>query len=125
MMLRVFRPPLPAQVRVQAGAPVYVSASGVSGPVTDCAGPWRASGDWWDVAWSREEWDVTLGGRGLYRTIGGDDQGRERELALLWVLNLSDGVHSLEDVAERARLPLERVREAARALLDAGLLAPA
>ena len=32
-----------------------------------------------------------LGRRGLYRTIGGDESGRERELALLWVLNLSDG----------------------------------
>jgi protein ImuB len=67
LALRAFRPPLPARVRVQAGAPVHVSASGVSGPVTDCAGPWRASGDWWDVAWSREEWDVALGDRGLYR----------------------------------------------------------
>ncbi|HSN87865.1 MAG TPA: DUF4910 domain-containing protein, partial [Thermoanaerobaculia bacterium] len=34
-----------------------------------------------------------LGRRGLYRMIGGDDAGRSRELALLWVLNLSDGRH--------------------------------
>jgi protein ImuB len=67
MALRAVRPPLPAEVRVQAGAPVYVSAPGISGPVTDRAGPWRASGDWWDVAWSREEWDVAIAGRGLYR----------------------------------------------------------
>ena len=32
-----------------------------------------------------------LGRRGLYRAIGGDESGRSRELALLWVLNLSDG----------------------------------
>jgi hypothetical protein len=32
----------------------------------DRAGPWRVSGDWWDVAWSREEWDVALG-EGVYR----------------------------------------------------------
>jgi len=37
------------------------------GGVVDRAGPWRASGDWWDGAYSREEWDVTLGGAGLYR----------------------------------------------------------
>lgn len=67
MAVRVFRPPLPARVSVKDGAPAHVAAPGVSGAVTSCAGPWRASGDWWDVAWSREEWDVALDGRGLYR----------------------------------------------------------
>jgi len=65
--LRVFRPPRPAEVTLREGGPAYVAASGVRGPVVDRAGPWRASGDWWDVAWSREEWDVTLAGGGLYR----------------------------------------------------------
>jgi aminopeptidase-like protein len=81
---------------------------------------------------TREVWvslaprgEPMLGRRGLYRAIGGDDAGRERELALLWVLNLADGEHDLEAIAERARLPLERVRQAVRALSDAGLLAPA
>ncbi len=63
-----------------------------------------------------------LGRRGLYRPIGGDDAGRERELALLWVLNLSDGVHDLLSIAERAKLPFARIREAADRLLEAGLL---
>lgn len=62
MALRVFRPPLPARVTLREGAPVFVAASGIRGHVVDRAGPWRASGDWWDVAWSREEWDVALGG---------------------------------------------------------------
>jgi protein ImuB len=65
--LRVFRPPRPAEVTVREGGPAYVAAAGVRGAVVDRAGPWRASGDWWDVAWSREEWDVTLAGGGLYR----------------------------------------------------------
>ena len=64
--LRVFRPPRPAQVSLREGMPVFVSAGGVRGAVQDLAGPWRASGDWWDVAWSREEWDVALAG-GVYR----------------------------------------------------------
>lgn len=66
-----------------------------------------------------------LGRRGLYRTIGGSDDGRERELALLWVLNLSDGRHSLLDVAERSGMPFGSVAEAAQSLIDAELLGPA
>jgi aminopeptidase-like protein len=63
-----------------------------------------------------------LGRRGLYRALGGGDDGRERELALLWVLNLADGEHDLESIAERSALPLERVRAAADALLAADLV---
>jgi protein ImuB len=67
--LRAFRPPLPARVVVREGGPAFVAFAGARGPVLERAGPWRASGDWWDVAWSREEWDVALGGEGggLYR----------------------------------------------------------
>jgi protein ImuB len=67
MALRVFRPPLAARVALRDGAPAFVAAAGVRGAVVDRAGPWRASGDWWDVAWSREEWDVALEGRGVFR----------------------------------------------------------
>jgi protein ImuB len=36
--------------------------------VVACAGPWRASGEWWDVGeWAREEWDVALAGGALCR----------------------------------------------------------
>jgi len=63
-----------------------------------------------------------LGRRGLYRTIGGDDAGRARELAILWVLNQSDGNHSLLDIAERSKLSFAAIREAADALQAAGLL---
>ena len=63
-----------------------------------------------------------LGRRGLYRAIGGDDAGRSRELALLWVLNLSDGEHDLLDISERSDMTFAAIREAADALLEAGLL---
>jgi protein ImuB len=71
--LRAFRPPRLAHVALKDGTPAFVSAPGVRGAVAACAGPWRASGDWWDVAFSREEWDVALALRpgqasgGLYR----------------------------------------------------------
>jgi protein ImuB len=64
--LRVFRPPRPAEVSLREGRPAFVTAGSVRGAVLDQAGPWRVSGDWWDVAWSREEWDVALAG-GVYR----------------------------------------------------------
>jgi aminopeptidase-like protein len=63
-----------------------------------------------------------LGTRGLYRTMGGNVADEEAELAMLWVLNLSDGRHSLLDIAERSKLAFSVVREAARALETAGLL---
>lgn len=66
-----------------------------------------------------------LGRRGLYRAIGGQAGDRREELALLWVLNLSDGRHSLLDIAERSGLPFPTIRRAAEALLAAELLAPA
>jgi aminopeptidase-like protein len=58
-----------------------------------------------------------LGKRGLYDNL--DDASR---MALLWVLNLSDGHHSLLDVATQARMPFEAILSAARLAEEAGLL---
>jgi aminopeptidase-like protein len=66
-----------------------------------------------------------LGKRGLYSTMGGHGHSELNEGALLWVLNMSDGRHSLLDVAEKSRLPFGAVRLAATALVDAGLLSSA
>jgi aminopeptidase-like protein len=63
-----------------------------------------------------------LGRRGLYRLIGGSVDAHALELALLWVLNQSDGRHSLLDIATRAQLPFGVVRDAADALLEHELL---
>lgn len=62
-----------------------------------------------------------LGRRGLYRALGGPE-GKMEELAMLWVLNLSDGKHSLMDIAERAGLYFGVAEAAAKALRNAGLL---
>ena len=56
-----------------------------------------------------------LGRRGLY-------DGAADRLALLWVLNLADGAHSLLDIAERSGRPFAAVADAAARLRDAGLL---
>jgi len=63
-----------------------------------------------------------LGRRGLYDTLGGLSQTKQRQMAMLWLLNFSDGDHSLEDIADRSQLPAEELREAARALEKNGLL---
>jgi aminopeptidase-like protein len=63
-----------------------------------------------------------LGRRGLYRGFGGALDARAREMALLWVLNLADGEHSLLDISDRSGLPYDTVRAAASALLEQGLL---
>ena len=81
-MLRRFRVPIAARVRVQKGRPVRVMAPRVSGgEVVHWAGPWRTSGQWWTEAsgapaatpsssvlpWDRDAWDVSLADGGVYR----------------------------------------------------------
>jgi len=63
-----------------------------------------------------------LGKRGLYRAVGGHAEEQVNELALLWVLNLSDGKSSLLDIAERSQLSFDVIKKAADALLNCGLL---
>jgi aminopeptidase-like protein len=63
-----------------------------------------------------------LGKRNLYRSSGGDAIGEEIN-ARLWVLNFSDGEHSLLDIAERSGLPFSAINEAAELLHQGGLLA--
>ncbi|MFE9679984.1 DUF4910 domain-containing protein [Streptomyces sp. NPDC006285] len=63
-----------------------------------------------------------LGRRGLYDALGGRSDAKQAQLAMLWVLNLSDGEHDLLDVAERSGLPFDAVADAADALHGAGLL---
>jgi aminopeptidase-like protein len=63
-----------------------------------------------------------LGRRGLYRSTGGHTEAEPDEMAILWVLNLSDGSASLLEIAERAQMPFERIEAAAERLRACGLL---
>jgi aminopeptidase-like protein len=63
-----------------------------------------------------------LGKRGLYRKVGGEARNPTRELAMLWVLNLSDGRHSLLQIAERSGIDFDTIAAAAEQLSGAGLL---
>jgi aminopeptidase-like protein len=64
-----------------------------------------------------------LGRRGLYHAAGGTAPESAIN-ARLWVLNLSDGKHSLLDIAERSGLPFALLNDAAKLLSHNGLLAP-
>jgi hypothetical protein len=94
-VLRRFRRPIPARVRVEHDRPVHVAPQGLpGGTVIQAAGPWRTSGEWWkgrprlhssnapgaspDLSpparprratkpWNRDEWDVALADGTLYR----------------------------------------------------------
>lgn len=63
-----------------------------------------------------------LGKRGLYRMVGGQTDESIDELAMLWVLNMSDGDHSLLDIAERSGMSFSAINGAADALRDHELL---
>ncbi len=63
-----------------------------------------------------------LGKRGLYRAISGDNHTKSYEMAMLWVLNFSDGDHSLLAIAERAGIAFEFIHKVAALLEENGLL---
>lgn len=62
-----------------------------------------------------------LGKRNLYHSRGGEAIGAELN-ARLWVLNLSDGEHTLLDIAERSHIPFSAISDAADVLKQSGLL---
>ncbi len=63
-----------------------------------------------------------LGKRGLYGLVGGQNDKVIDQMAILWVLNLSDGQHSLLDIADRAGMEFSLILDAADALIKKDLL---
>lgn len=64
-----------------------------------------------------------LGRRGVYSKEGGRRLVPDVERALLWVLNYSDGRHSLLEIAEKAGLPFSVIDEGAEILERTELIA--
>lgn len=65
-----------------------------------------------------------LGRRGLYDMLGGDNDTKQAQLALLWMLNYSDGSHSTLDISALSGMDLAKLDLAAQRLYSAGLLSP-
>lgn len=70
----------------------------------------------------RPKGEPQLGRRGLYGALGGRKDSKTSEMAMLWVLNYSDGNYTLLEIAEKSGLAFKYLRRAADALLAAGLL---
>ena len=74
LAVRIYRPPLPASVRVTDGKPFAISFDSrpsSSFKIVAASGPWRTSGAWSEGTgrWERDEWDIALMGERieLYR----------------------------------------------------------
>lgn len=63
-----------------------------------------------------------LGKRGLYDAMGGASDRKQFQLAMLWILNLADGKHSLPHMAQRSGLELSVLENVAQVLIDHHLL---
>ncbi len=66
-----------------------------------------------------------LGRRGLYEPVGGQPLAPEDRMAMLWVLDRSDGATDLLEIADQADLPFAAIAAAASRLEAAELLGPA
>jgi aminopeptidase-like protein len=71
---------------------------------------------------SNPKCEPQLGKRGLYGAFGGRKDANQYELAMLWVLNLSDGNHTLLEIADISDFAFDTIKEAAQALLKRDLL---
>lgn len=65
-----------------------------------------------------------LGRRGLYDNVGGDNQSKTAQLAMLWLLSHSDGAHTTLDIHELSSIDLATLDLAAGRLQQAELLEP-
>lgn len=63
-----------------------------------------------------------LGRRGLYRAMGGHQDTEEKQMAMLWVLNLADGEHTLLDMAKRSGISVDTLQTVAEILYRHDLL---
>lgn len=63
-----------------------------------------------------------LGRRGLFKKIGGQSETKDFQMALLWVLNQSDGENSLLDISIKSKINFNIIKTAAESLMEVDIL---
>ena len=69
-----------------------------------------------------------LGRRNLYRNmskrrlVDKNDSENMVELSICWILNFSDGLHSLKEISQKSNLPLKLIQKTAKLLVEKKLL---
>lgn len=117
-----------AAYHTSGDTPDFVTAEGLAGSLAVahdiCVGVEANA-----TRWRRTDpyCEPMLSKRGLYHTTSirksaGFDRATDPRTALMWVLNMCDGEHSLIDIAERSGLPLLALADAVDRAADAGIL---
>lgn len=65
--LRLFRPPIVAEVRMGHEGPLSIHAGAVAGWIVSCAGPWRLDTGWHEAPVRRDTFDMELSDGAVYR----------------------------------------------------------
>jgi len=65
-----------------------------------------------------------LGKRGLYNFTGGQRNAWKDKMPIFWILNFSDGKHSLLDIAIKSSIDFDKIKNMANVLQKAGLIKP-
>ncbi len=68
--------------------------------------------------------EPNLGKRDLYPSKGGYQSVSDQVLTMLWILNLSDSSNSLIDIAQRSKINIRLIIDAAKKLHESELLIP-
>jgi protein ImuB len=73
--LRLYRPPLEAEVRMGREGPLALRAGAVAGWIVGFAGPWRLDTGWHEKSERRDTFDVELSDGAVYRMAQNLDAG--------------------------------------------------